>query len=89
MVAAARATPKAAPTESETMESVLAACDLSDVAGLMDPSTIDLAAAFALLDTGGRVELLNKLKQAGLTKLSDRQKVANALGKQHRLRASA
>ena len=89
VVAAAGASSKAMPTESETMASVLAVYELSDVAGLIDPATIDLAAAFALLDTGGRVELLNQLKLAGLTKLSDRQKVANALGKQHRLRASA
>jgi hypothetical protein len=89
VVAAAGASSKAMPTESETMASVLAVYELSDVAGLIDPATIDLAAAFELLDTGGRVELLNQLKLAGLTKLSDRQKVANALGKQHRLRASA
>jgi hypothetical protein len=77
------------PSKSETLASVMAAYELSDVAALLDPGVIDLSAAFSLLDTGGRVELLNKLKQGGLAKLSDRQKIANALGKEHRLRASA
>ena len=51
-----------------------------------DAPSLELAEAFAELETGGRPALLQRLKAAGVGALPLRQKLANAIGKEARSR---
>ena len=62
-----------------TLADLLADCNLGHLASLL--ASDSLGALTASFDADGRAWLLDHLKQAGITKLAERQGLANALGK--------
>lgn len=69
-----------------SLDAVLHASELSHLSGVLDPAVMSVTRAFALLDVKDRPGLLNALKSAGVAKLTDRQKLCNALSKCYRER---